>query len=128
MNEQDVKILKKQTFWMRLTALFMGGIFLVAVLSAMILVPKAASVMTDAEETLQEVNVGVVQLNKTATQLARIDFAGLVDDTQQMVNDGSEGITQAIGKIEAMDIDGLNRAIQDLEAIVEPLAKLFGKR
>lgn len=128
MNEQDVKILKKQTFWMRLTALFMGGIFLVAVLSAVILVPKAASVMTDAEETLQEVNVGVVQLNKTATQLARIDFAGLVDDTQQMVNDGSEGISQAIGKIEAMDIEGLNHAIQDLEAIVEPLAKLFGRR
>lgn len=128
MSEEDVRLLSKQTFWTRLTALFMGGIFLVALVTAIILVPRAASVMIDAEETLEEVNVGVEELNKTATQLSKIDFKGLVDDTQKMVNDGSEGITQAIGKIQDLDIDSLNEAITDLGTIVDPLAKLFGKK
>lgn len=128
MNEESIKLLKKQQYWTRITALFMGGIFLVALYAALTLVPQASSVLTNAEQTLEEVNVAVEELNKTATQLSEIDFKGLVDNTQAMVNDGSEGIAQAIGKIDAMDIEGLNRAISDLEAVVSPLAKLFGKK
>lgn len=128
MSDEEVRLLRKQAFWTRLTALFMAGIFLVALVTAMILVPQATAVMTGAEKTLEEVNVGVEELNKTATQLSKIDFEGLVDDTQKMVNDGSEGIAQAIEKIQEMDIEGLNDAIGDLGAIVDPLAKLFGRR
>lgn len=126
MREEDIQVLKKQTFWMKLTAMFMGGIFLVALVTAILLVPKANSIMKDAESTLEEVNVGVEKLNETATELSEIDFKGLVDDTQKMVDQGSEGITQAIGKIEEMDIEGLNKAIEDLGSIVSPIAKLFG--
>ena len=128
MNDEQLKILKKQTFFMKMTMIFMGGVFLIMLIASLSLVPNANRVMNNAVKTLDEVNVAVEELNKTASQLSEIDFKGLVDNTQQMVNDGSAGIEQAIGKINEMDIEGLNNAIGDLEAIVAPLAKLFGKR
>ncbi|MDO4491334.1 MAG: hypothetical protein Q4B85_09725 [Lachnospiraceae bacterium] len=128
MNDESMKVLKKQMFWMRITACFTAGIFLVVLTAALILVPKADAALTDAESALEEIYEGAEKLNQTAEQLGEIDFKGLVDDTQKMVNEGSEGISKAIGKIEEMDIEGLNKAIGDLGSVVEPLAKLFGKR
>lgn len=127
MRDEELKMLKKQNFWMRLTALFMGGIFLVAVVSAALLVPKANSILSDFEATMEEVNEGVENLNETAAELANIDFEGLVDDTTKLIDDANEGILQAVEKIQAMDIEELNTAIKDLGSIVAPLAKLFGR-
>ena len=128
MDDQMLKTMKQQNFWLRLSALFMLGIFLVAMFTAITLVPQATKVLVNAEKTLEEADVAVQELNKTATQLAKIDFEGLVSDTQQLVNDSSLGIAQAIGTLDDIDIEGLNEAISDLEAVVSPLARLFGKK
>lgn len=127
MRDEELRLLRKQTFWMRLTALFMGGVFLVAVVSAVLLVPKANSILSDFEATMEEVNEGVENLNETAEELASIDFEGLVDETTKLIDDAHSGILQAAEKMEAMDIESLNSAIKDLGAIVAPLAKLFGR-
>ena len=126
MDEQCMKLMKKQSFWAKVTALCMLGIFLVALVTALTLVPQATRVMGNAEKTLEEADIAVQDLQKTADALAQVDFEGLVNDTQDLVNDSSAGIEQAIGKLEAIDIDGLNSAIEDLESVVSPLAKLFG--
>lgn len=127
MRDEELRLLKKQNFWMKLTALFMGGVFLVAVVSAVLLVPKANSILSDVEVTMEEVSEGVENLNETAEQLAKIDFEGLVDDTSKLIEDAHSGIQQAAEKMEAMDIESLNTAIENLGSIIAPLAKLFGK-
>lgn len=127
MDEQYTKLLKKQTFWLKLTAFFMGGILMVAVVAAVILVPRTVMVLERTEHTLEGADAAVTDLAVTANKLSRVDFEGLVNDTQKLVEESSEGIQTALGKLDAIDIEQLNEAIGDLSAVIAPLAKLFGR-
>lgn len=124
-NEQLLLAIKKQNFWLRLMGAAMTGLFLVILVVALILVPQATSVMSHAAATLEEADVAVSELNKTAHQLSQIDFEGLVDETRVLITQSSEGINEAIGKLDDIDIDGLNKAIGDLGSVVSPLAGFF---
>ena len=46
-----------------------------------------------------------------------------------LVRDGmitsADGLVETLEKINAIDFDALNKAIQDLSAVIEPLAKFF---
>lgn len=124
--DEMMRTLRKQNFWMRITALCMAGIFAVALLSAVILIPRATKVLENATQTLEEADVAVQELNKTATELAKVDIEGLVSDTQVLIDNSTNGISQALEKLNAVDIETLNNAISSLNSIVSPLSKLFG--
>ena len=46
----------------------------------------------------------------------------------EFIETNSESVTQSMQKLQNVDFEGLNNAISDLEAVVEPMAKLFGKK
>ena len=76
----------------------------------------------------------VESLNQVAGQLALVDWESLGSNMNSMAVQAQESLVTAqealakAGKtIDDMDIKALNQAIKDLQAVIEPLAKLVGK-
>lgn len=62
---------------------------------------------------------------ETVTQtLADADLGGMVENVNTLTTDSQSAVTEAIEKLDAIDIDTLNKAIRDLSDVVEPLAKV----
>lgn len=49
-------------------------------------------------------------------------------NTDAGVQQSLQELQQALEKLNSLDFEGLNQSIADLQAIVEPLSKLFGGR
>lgn len=119
-QEQYVKYMKKQCNLLRIIAAMVAGIFLVVLISAVQLVPKAADTIAQAEEVLGN-------LARVTEDLSDADLPGLIDNLNGLVTESGAGIQEAMETLGAVDIETLNEAIGDLQAIVEPLARLFGR-
>ena len=96
------------------------------------LISEAGDVMEDiqaASETISELDLGPVLveikglLQNVDGLLANVDT--LVADVDTLVTTTQEGLEDTLAEIEKIDFDALNKAIKDLAAVVEPLAKLF---
>lgn len=71
---------------------------------------QAESVMTNLETVTED--------------LAAADLESLVTGVDTLVTSSQKGVQGALEKINSIDIDSLNRAIQDLAEIIEPMAKM----
>ena len=49
------------------------------------------------------------------------------NNLNQLVNDNTEPLTQAVNNMAGIDFEGLNQAITDLQGAVGPLANFFGR-
>lgn len=86
--------------------------------------------------TLPQINgiIGQMQavlgnLETTTEQLAAVDLQGMVSDVDALVVSGQQSLEQAMEKMNTIDFDALNQAIQDLAEVIEPMAKfvkMFG--
>ena len=97
-------------------------------LSCVILVGLAYWASKDVIPVVQDSLIAVehvtADLAVIADQLIDADLAGLVKHGDQMAVTSEKGIEEALEKINAMDIETLNQAIQALYDVVEPLAKV----
>ena len=97
-------------------------------LSCVILVGLAYWASKDVIPVVQDSLIAVehvtADLAVIADQLIDADLAGLVKHVDQMAVTSEKGIEEALEKINAMDIETLNQAIQALYDVVEPLAKV----
>ena len=108
--------------------------------------PAAKAVATPTMEPVPKVEAMVGQAElilgnlETATQeLADMDVAALIQQMQSLltnldslvsnvdtlVTTNQDGLVETLEKISAIDIETLNKAIKDLSAVIEPLAKFF---
>lgn len=131
MDEKYYALMKKQNSLLRaillvfvlLTVLMGAALFLVvpktvAVLNnADIAIKKADAIMTDLEGVEKD-------LEKVTTQLSEADITGLIENTQVMVEESQGTLKTATDKLNSIDFDTLNKAISDLQAVVEPLANM----
>lgn len=76
----------------------------------------------------------VDSLKQVSTQLALVDWESMGKNintaavqAQESLVTAQEALAKAGETIDEMDIESLNQAIKDLQAVVEPLAKLVGK-
>lgn len=79
--------------------------------------------MTGQAETIMD-NMEIV----TQT-LANADLGTMVENVNVLAAESQSVVSDALEKLDTIDIDTLNKAIQDLSDVVEPLAKvskLFG--
>lgn len=157
-NQKQTRLARLQCVFMALAALCCVGV-LVVVLSLAprinALVEQAEVVMTDVQQVSQqlaEADLGgmvadlesvaaqlaeadwdnvVSNLEQITDELAKADLAGMAQDISSLVGTAQEGIEEAVDKLNAIDLEALNKAIQDLQAVIEPLADfvgLFGKK
>ncbi len=101
-NHKQQKLLEKQCRLTRNLGLLLLCLVAAVAISLVTLLPRAAS-------TLDELNVVVANTQEITEQLKNADIEG------------------TISNLEAMDIETLNKAINDLYQVINPLASLFSR-
>lgn len=116
---EDIKKLnQKNLMYQRVST----GLLMVFVVVLLLMVPSVVSTLRIANETLINANVAVVHANEAISQME-----GTLDSIQQFVTTSGSSMEEAIGKLNAIDIDTLNDAIKDLSDVVQPMADFFGR-
>ena len=119
-NRQQVRAARLQCFFS----------FLAAVCCLLLLL-TVAKIVPDIKELSAEISGIALQaeavLNNLETvteKLAAADLEGLVTDVDALVSTSQQSLEGAMAKLESIDMGTLNRAIEDLAKVIEPLAKL----
>jgi len=134
-NREILEQLKKtnESIRRQTRILLVMGIFMIA---AAVFCGIAMGVMFrfagQLEEALPRVNDIVTQLEAvlgnletTSGQLAAMDLEQMVTDVNTLVTTCQSSLEQTMVKLDAIDFEMLNDAIEDLSAVIKPLADFF---
>ena len=93
------------------------------------------SLMPKVNDVVSNANAAVSKANEVIADVEALDLEGMTSSITALAEQGTVGIgtalkdvSRALSVVEKLDIEGLNSSIQDLGTIVEPMAKLFGKK
>ena len=118
-DNQDRRYSKGTYYFTMIIAIVSALTFLVILVCAIAIVPKAVSLIGTAQTTLdnmQTVSESLMDL-KLSDTIQSID-----DNTSRAMQD----VSDSMEKIESLDVESLNQAIMDLSESVENLNSLFG--
>lgn len=71
-----------------------------------------------------EAETVMADLGVVAQALAAADLDSIVENINSLAADSQSVVADAMAKLDTIDIETLNKAIQDLATVVEPLAKI----
>lgn len=134
-NQQQAKFAKWQCIFSAVAALCCIAV-LVTVVS---LLPKLQTIAQQADAVIADVQQVssqlaqadweglVADLEEVSRQLAQADLGGIAEDVSALVTSSQSGVEETLEKLNSIDLETLNKAIADLAAVVQPMAKLFGR-
>lgn len=125
--------------WRRLSA---QAVLICAAIVALAVIALCAVLIPRAVKTLGGIDAATEELNSVAATLNQVDFVGMSESISELTEQGKDTLNTALGDVEAsldsmqtaldnisrLDVDGLNQSIADLSAIVDPMARLFGRK
>ena len=83
---------------------------------------SAKTAFTEGETVLSEAHA---ILEQAKTSLEGVDT--MVGNVNSFVEENTDAVSEVVKKVNAVDFDKLSRSIEDLNAVIAPLAKLFGR-
>lgn len=130
----EMKFAKRQS----VTSLILSVLCLLIVgcvaVAIVMVIPKVNKLLKTADDTIKQASMimedaqtAVDNLNQITTDLSQVKIDEIVTNVNNLVTDSQESIGQAMQQLNKVDFDGLNSAINDLQSVIEPLAKLFGR-
>ena len=127
-NRQQVKYARLQSALAILAALcFIALVFAVGSIMPQMLdfAAQAQDIATEAEVLLEQAEVVMTNLEQVTEELTELEFAKMVNDVDQLVATSQQGLEETLEKMNSIDIEKLNEAIDGLAKVVEPLTKFF---
>lgn len=125
--EQLVENSRKQLFYSRIASLSVTVLAVAVVISLLLVIPEALatvqkvnSAIGTSMETVELANTAI----KSVTQMSD-SITDMGENMDAFITDNAQAVAEVMSKIEAVDFEGLNSAIQDLGDVIEPLAKFF---
>lgn len=136
--DQDQKMLElleeikkgntKQVLFARLQCIFS----IVAALCCVIVLAAGLKILPELRTSVTQAETVLSNLEDVTTELAKMDLGtmvenvdGLVKNVDDLVTTSQSGVEQTMDKINAIDFETLNNAIEDLSKVIEPIAKFF---
>ena len=141
-NKEMLELLKQIREENRKQVLFAKIICAAAIVAALCFVgvfllvydflPQISQVLSEVTNVVSELPGIVAQMQEVLTnlqevteKLTAVDFGGMIDGVNMLVESGQSGLEQTVNKLNSIDFESLNKAIKNLEAVVEPMAKFF---
>ena len=93
------------------------------------IVPQVLRTVDNANEIMAQVSETIILADtaiESVTQMST-SITGMGDNMDTFITENAESVAEVMEKIEAIDFEGLNKAIKDLGAVVKPLADFFKK-
>ena len=114
------------------TALMLVCAVCMVVLVVMVyrLMPQINGIIGQAQQAITQIGTVLDYVEQTSSQLARVDYAGMVSNVDGLVTTGQQSLEATMEKLNSVDFDALNKAIKDLAAVTESLSKvarIFGR-
>ena len=106
------------------TAVCSAAMFLILLIVAVAVVPKALKLMGTAQVAVENIEKVSNDLSEKVMALELADaIKNIEDSTTQAMSD----VSDSMEKIESLDVDTLNESIQDLKKTTDAFKKLFGR-
>lgn len=132
MLEKQNRYAKWQCIFTAAAALCCLGVFLLA----FTVMPRVRAVAGQMETVLTgletvtgqlegQMDTILTNLDAVTEELAQADLAGMVQNVDELATTSQSAVEQAAEKLNIIDFETLNKAIQDLADVVEPLARFF---
>lgn len=119
---------RKQVLYARITciaalvaALCFAGVFMLVYK----FLPQINAIVEDLPGIVKQMDGVLGNLQIVTEKLTAVDFGGMIDGVNSLVEAGQTGLEQTVEKLNAIDFESLNKAIKNLEAVIEPLANFF---
>lgn len=143
-NRKMIELLEKlnetnraQARWLRIQSV-LTVVMALFCLAAVVLVWKVAPQVNTVLEQTQSV---LTNMESVAEEVAAMDLESMVDnvdtlvtnvltlveDAETLVTEGQTSLETTMEKLNAVDFETLNKAIEDLSDIIEPIANFFNK-
>lgn len=133
-NKKQQTLLEKQCRATRTLGLLLVCLVAVVGIALFTLLPKVTATLEGFDTTLNELNVVVENTRVITEELKTADIEGTIhslsgtlDSVNDLVTDSADSLSASLKKLEALDIDTLNKAIDGLYKVVNPLSSLFGR-
>lgn len=120
-NRQQVRYARLQSILAILAAIC----FIALVLVVWSIVPQLMDFAAEAENLLAQAEIVLTNLEDVTNELAQVEYTKMIDDVNSLVTSSQEGLEQTLEKVNSIDIEKLNEAIDGLAKVVEPLTKFF---
>ncbi|MBR3515272.1 MAG: hypothetical protein IKO10_02870 [Lachnospiraceae bacterium] len=125
-NKEMAKTEKSQLKYQKLAfimsmlgTIFMGVILIIVIGLVVYIVPK---VNTIYESTMVSLN----NLEMLTTELNNADLGGTVQNINTLTVQATGDLSNTMQRLDSIDLEKLNKAIENLNATIEPMAKFFG--
>ena len=86
--------------------------------------PQITAILPQINTVVSQIQVVLGNLETATAQLSVLDFTGMVSEVEELVTTAQDGIQQTMNKLNSIDFETLNQAIEDLANVVEPMSKL----
>lgn len=114
---------RKQLLHARLQTLFT----IVCALCCGILLMKLLAFIPKVESLISQAEVLLADLDIVTKQLSKLELSQMVENINGLVTTSQSGVEEALEKINEIDFETLNQAVEDLSKVVKPLAE-FAKK
>ena len=119
-NRQQVRAARLQCFFSFLAAVCC----LLLLLTVAKIVPDIKELSNEISGIAVKADTVLTNLETVTEELAQADIGGLVSNVDDLTQTSQDGIRQALEKVNAINLETLNKAIEDLAKVVAPLANL----
>ena len=136
-NDKTLELLEKIEKTNRRQLLFTQifcGIALVAALFCILALVKVHQLLPQVQGITAQMQGLLGNMEQAASQLAALDLQGIAENVETLVGNvdmlainAQDSLKQTMTKLDTIDFETLNKAIQDLAAVVQPLADFFGR-
>lgn len=113
-NRQQAKYARWQCIFSIASAVCIVGLFVLVY-----------TLMPQVQALTAQTEVVLANLTEVTDQLAGMDLGTMVENVDELVVTTQAGIEQTMHQLNTIDFNTLNQAIEDLSAVIEPLAKFF---
>ena len=117
-NEKQVNYSKGTFYFTMVIAGCSVMMFLVVLICAIIVVPKAVRLMGTAQSTLDN-------MQEVSEQLTTLKLSETIQSIDESTANAMSDVSEAMNQINSLDVDSLNESIRDLKESVENFNKLF---
>ena len=128
---KQTALLEKQAKTSKIQTATVSVLMLIVAVALLVLSVQVGGVLEQANSAIDEITVLTTELN---TILEESQITELLNNANALIEESGDALTkalkdvdEALGTVSQIDIEPLNSAIADLQKVIQPLAKLFGR-
>ena len=120
-NRHQVKLTRLVCIFALIAAVFCGCTFGLVYN----VLPEITEILPQISAVASQMQTVLSDLEQATRQLSVMDFTGMVEDVDILVTTAQTSLEQTMGKLDSIDFNTLNKAIEDLAKVVEPMSRLM---